>query len=97
MHLALLCLTFLNPDGPYRNPIIVDSSKEIEIEIVKYQGMLRYDSTEIGKIKPKQKFRVKFSNRALRVVRLKEKTEDFADKLERIIKRRMIKDYKPKR
>ncbi len=86
----VLCLTFLNPDGPYRNPIIIDASKEIEIEVVKYLGILRYDSTEIGKIRPRQKFRVKFSNKELRVVRFKEKREEFADKLERIIKRRMV-------
>lgn len=90
----VLCLTFLNPDGPYRNPIIIDASKEVEIEIVKYRGVLRYDSTEIGKIIPKQKFRVKFSNKMLRVVRFNEKKEEFADKLERIIRRRMIKNYK---
>ncbi len=90
----VLCLTFLNPDGPYRNPIIIDASRELEIEVVKYHGILRYDGTDVGKIKPKQRFRVKMSHKELRVVRFKGKKEDFADKLERIIKSRMLKEFK---
>ncbi len=90
----VLCITFLNPDGPFRNPLVIDSSKELEVEVVKYHGQLRYDGTDIGRISPKQRFRIKFSHKELRVVRFREKKEEFADKLERIIKSRMLKEFR---
>ncbi len=85
----VMCLTFLNVDGPYRNPIVVDSSKIIEIEIVKYNGLLRYDGTEIAELKPGDSFRVRVSEKELKIVRVKSKIEDLARKLDRIVRSRM--------
>ncbi len=85
----VLCITFLNVDGPYRNPIIVDSKSVIEVEVAKYRGRLRYDGIEIGTLKPGERFRVRLSKNALKIVRLKYGRESFGDKLERIIRGRM--------
>lgn len=84
-----MCLTFLNVDGPYRNSIVVDSSKAIGIEIVKYRGVLIYDGTEIGTIRPGERFTVRMSDRQLRIVRLAGRAEPLARKLDRIIRSRM--------
>jgi NAD+ kinase len=90
----VLCLTFLNPDGPYGNPIILDTGKEIEIEIVKYEGILGYDFTQIAKVKEGDKFTIKLSNKKINVVRFRGRRESLADKLERKIKNRMSKELK---
>lgn len=87
----VFCITFINVDGPYRNPIVVNAGQEIEIEVVKYRGKLRYDGLEIGLLKPGDKFRVKLSDKELNVVRFKEFRESFGAKLERIIESRMKK------
>lgn len=84
-----MCLTFLNVDGPYRNSIVVDSSKVIEIVIVKYKGQLRYDGEVIATLKPKDAFRVRVSQKELKIVRFKKRREDLARKLDRIIRSRM--------
>lgn len=86
-----MCLTFLNVDGPYKNPIVVDSSHTIEVEVVKYHGVLRYDSTEIGKLKPGDSFKVCISDRELKIIRLNGRREELASKLDRIIRSRMQK------
>lgn len=85
----VFCLTFLNVDGPYRNPIVVDSKKEIEIEVVKYDGMLRYDGIEIARLRPGESFRVRLSKKQLDIVRLGDVREEFGEKLGRIIRSRM--------
>ncbi len=85
----VMCLTFLNVDGPYRNSIVVDASKVIEIEIVKYNGLLRYDGADIKELKPGDRFRVRVSEKELKIVRLKGKGESLAKKLDRIIRSRM--------
>ena len=77
--------------APYRNPIIIDSSKEIEMEVVKYNGILRYDGTEIAKLKPGNIFRVRLSPRKIDVIRFKGMKESFADKLERKIRGKLLK------
>lgn len=87
----VFCMTFLNVDGPYRNPVVVDSEKVIEVEIIKYNGRLRYDGMEIGIIKPGERFRVRLSGKELKIVRLNGLKESFGAKLERIIKSRMEK------
>ncbi|MDE1860862.1 MAG: NAD(+)/NADH kinase [Candidatus Micrarchaeota archaeon] len=87
----VLCLTFLNADGPYRNPIIIGADKGIEIEVVKYRGILRYDGIDIGALKPGDRFRVFLSRKELKVVRLNGYSESIAEKLERIIVSRMMK------
>ena len=87
----VLCITFLDPDGPYRNPIIVDSRKEIEIEVVKYNGILRYDGTKIARLKPGDTFRMRLSPKRINVVKFRGRSESFADKLERKIRARLLK------
>lgn len=47
----VLCLTFLNVDGPYNNPIITDTNREVEVEIVKYEGILGFDNMKIAQSK----------------------------------------------
>ena len=88
----IFCMTFLNVDGPYRNPIVVDANKIIEIEIVKYNGLLDYDSVRIAELKPGDTFDVRLSDKELKVVRFNKKREGLAAKLERIITSRMVKD-----
>ncbi len=85
----VMCLTFLNVDGPYRSSIVVDSSKTIEIEITKYHGMLRYDGIEIRQLKAGDSFRVRVSKQELKIVRFNNKREELARKLDRIIRSRM--------
>ncbi len=84
-----MCLTFLNVDGPYRNSIVVDSSKVIEIEVVKYNGQLRYDGEVIKTLKPGDSFKVRVSEKELKIVRFKKRREELARKLDRIIRSRM--------
>lgn len=87
----VLCMTFINIDGPYKNPIVIDSKMEIEIEIVKYTGRLRYDGREVGVLKPGESFRVRLSDKELNIIRFKKFREEFGKKLERIIRSRMEK------
>jgi NAD+ kinase len=85
----VMCLTFLNTDGPYRNSIVIDSSKTIEIAITKYHGLLRYDGVEIERLKAGDTFRVRVSKQELKIVRFNNKKEELARKLDRIIRSRM--------
>lgn len=84
-------ITLLNTEGPYRNSLIVDSSAKIEIEIAKYSGTVRYDGVDVGRVKEGDRFTVRTSDKKLRVVRFGFKNETLADKLERIMIRRMEK------
>jgi NAD+ kinase len=88
----VFCLTFLNVDGPYRNPIVVDASKVIEIELSKYNGILDYDGMRIAELKPGDKLAVRLSERELKIVRFEKRKESLANKLERIITSRMVKE-----
>ena len=90
----VFCITFLNADGPYNNPLVLDSGKEVEIEIVKYEGMLALDNKKIAKVKRGDRFRIRLSNKVIRVVRLNGVREKFADKLERKIRSKLIKELK---
>ncbi len=85
----LFCLTFINPDGPYRNALVTNSDKTIEIEISKYEGVLKYDNFEVGKIKNGESFRVSSSKKEIKIIRLNGIYESFGDKLKRIIKSKM--------
>ncbi len=88
---SVFCITFINVDGPYRSPIVVGSEKEIEIEIVKYKGKLRYDGIELGTLSAGERFRVRLSEKELNIIRFKGMREGFGKKLERIISSRMKK------
>ncbi|MDE1870825.1 MAG: NAD(+)/NADH kinase [Candidatus Micrarchaeota archaeon] len=90
----VLCLTFLNADGPYNNPLVFDSSKEIEIEIVKYEGILGFDNQRISMLRKGDRFVVRLSEKRISAVRLNGNEESFADKLERKMRSRMVRDFK---
>lgn len=85
----VFCITFLNIDGPYKNPIVVDAKKELEVEIAKYRGKLRCDGEDLGILGSGDSFRVRLSDKELNIVRFRGKKEDFGYKLERIIRSRM--------
>jgi NAD+ kinase len=89
----VFCVTFINADGPYNNPIVLDSDKEIEIEIVKYEGTLGFDNTKIADLKKGDRFRIRMSDRKINVVRFRGRSESFAEKLERKIKSRLAKRF----
>jgi NAD+ kinase len=89
----VFCLTFLNADGPYNNPIIIDANRKIEIRVAKYVGILDADGKKIAELKPGEKFDVRLSTRELRVVRFPDRRESMASKLDRIIRSRMVKDF----
>ncbi len=84
----VLCLTFLNPDGPYKNPIVIDADSEIDVKVEKYNGILRYDNKKIALLKPGESFSIRISGRELRVVKLKGIKEPIEKKLERLIMKR---------
>ncbi len=85
----LLCVTFLNADGPYTNSIILSPDKTLGIRIEKYRGIIRYDGIDVGTIHKKEYFEVSLSRKELKVIRLNGMREDTATKLSRIIKGRM--------
>ncbi len=87
----VICITFLNVDGPYSNPIVVDASRRIEIEVVKYNGKLEYDGMSIATLKTGEKFSVRLSEKELRIVRFPSRKEEMASKLERIIQSRTVR------
>lgn len=88
----ILCVTFINPDGPYRNSIVFDEFRKVEVEIAKYEGALRYDNTQIAVLKKGEKFSVGLSQNTIKVIRFKNKQELFSQKLERIIKSKLIEE-----
>lgn len=86
---GIVAVTFINADGPYRSPLVMDMDRELEIEITKYNAYLRYDGKNIALLRPEDRFRVKCSNRELRLVRFRGMEERFSEKLRRIIESRM--------
>lgn len=85
----LLCVTFLNADGPYTNPIILSGDKTLVIRIEKYRGIVRYDGIDVGNVGRGDSFEVSLSNKELKMVRLNGLKEDLATKLSRIMKSKM--------
>lgn len=88
----VFCITPINVDGPYRSPLIAGPKRQIEIEIIKYNGRLRYDGIEVATLHPGDTFAVKLSEKELNVIRFKKYREEFGAKLERIIRSRMVKE-----
>ncbi len=91
MESDVFCMTPINIDGPYRNPIIAGSSRQVEIEVVKYNGRLRYDGIEVALLKPGDSFKARLSEKELNIIRFRKYREEFGAKLERIIRSRMEK------
>ncbi len=87
----VMCITFLNPDGPYSNPIVIGGKSLVEVEVVKYKGILRYDGKDIAMLSPGKRFDVRLSDRKINIVRFRGRNEGFADKLERKIRGRLLK------
>lgn len=87
---GVVCLTFLNADGPYKNPLVMGTDMEIEVRIEKYHAYLRYDGKNIALLRPGDSFRIKCSERELRLVKFRGMEEDFSEKLRRIIESRMV-------
>ncbi|MCL4381216.1 hypothetical protein M1141_03000 [Candidatus Marsarchaeota archaeon] len=86
----VLCITFLNIDGPYSNPIIVGADEVIEVKIAKYEGILKYDGKIIRTLREGDKFQIMLSNKQILIARFKEKIEPFHSKLDRLIKGKLI-------
>lgn len=86
-----LCITFLNVNGPFKNPIVISSDAVVYIKVVKYKGLLKFDDDEISLLKPKDEFKVSLSDQCLKVIKFQDMREPFADKLEKIISSKMIK------
>lgn len=80
-----MCMTFLNPDGPYKNPIVFDSGFEITIVIEKYEGVLKSDNKRIAVLKPGDSFSIRMSDSDLRIVRFPGLEEPLHKKLKRLI------------
>lgn len=90
----VMCITFINPDTPYSNPLVIDADKEIEIEIVKYEGILGFDNTKIANVKKGDRFRVRLSNKKINIVRFNGINESISDRLERRIRGRLVRDFR---
>ncbi|MEM0201590.1 MAG: hypothetical protein QW549_00780 [Candidatus Micrarchaeaceae archaeon] len=89
-----MSITFVNPDGPYRNSIVIDGHTKLEIEIMRYTGMLRYDGINIGAIKPGKKFTVSLSNKNINIIKFPKRYESFEHKLEKIVSSRLVKELR---
>jgi NAD+ kinase len=87
----VFCITFLSPDSPFKNSIVVDKAKEVELEVVKHVGNFSYDGIRVAKLSEGETIRIKLSDKELKVVRFEGKTELFAEKLARLIESKMIK------
>ncbi|MEM0094429.1 MAG: hypothetical protein QXF41_00380 [Candidatus Micrarchaeaceae archaeon] len=87
-----ISITFVNTDGPYRNPIVMDGDAKIEIDLLRYTGMLRYDGIDIGMLRPGGKFTVSLSNKSIDIIKFPNRYEKFDDKLEKIVKSRLVKE-----
>ena len=86
----VMCITFINPDGPYTNPIVIDESSLLEIKVEKYQGNLRADTEDIARLQVGDSFRVSLSDKTLNVVRFSSMRESFSSKLKRMTLNKFI-------
>ncbi|MGC8479324.1 MAG: hypothetical protein ACP5M9_01475 [Candidatus Micrarchaeia archaeon] len=87
----LMCITFINPDGPYRNSLVVGSEKKIRVRITKYDANLVYDNIYVDKTKKGSSFDVMLSNKDIKVIKLDGIEETLGEKLRRIIESKMLK------
>ena len=87
----VFCTTFINADGPYNSPIVLGCDRKLRVDIVKYEGILRCDGIEIAMLHKGDSFMVNISKKNLRIVRFPSMKEELSDKLDRIIRRRMIR------
>lgn len=88
----VLCLTFLNTDGPYKNAMVFDSSEKIRVKIEKYNGLLEHDNKKIAILKPGESFDIEISGRKFLMVKLNGMNEPLEKKLERLVMGKTVKD-----
>ncbi len=86
----VVCLTFLNCDGPYKNPIVMDSSSSIEVMVEKGSGLLKCDNKVVARLSKGGRFSVGMSDREVRVIRLNGAAEPTRRKLKRLIMRKAV-------
>ncbi len=87
---SVLCLTFLNCDGPYKNPIVIDSKCKVELVVEKGAGTLKCDNRNITEVKRGDRIAICMSGKELRVVRFPDAMEPTYKKLERLIMRKAV-------
>ncbi|MGD0511063.1 MAG: hypothetical protein ABSA33_04440 [Candidatus Micrarchaeaceae archaeon] len=92
----IMCVTFVNPDAPYSRPLVMNSENEVEVEIVKYDGILMFDNTKIATVKMGDKFKIKLSSKMIKIVRLNGMIEGLSEKVERRIRSKLVTDFKDK-
>ncbi len=88
-----LCLTFLSIENPLTNSMVLRSNEQIEVSIEKGRGELSYDGIGIASVGKGSKFRVRLSNKKVNAVKLDGRSEDFSDKILRIIKSKMQENH----
>ncbi|WP_157891439.1 NAD(+)/NADH kinase [Candidatus Mancarchaeum acidiphilum] len=88
-----MCLTFLNASGPFKNSIIVNSGATIYAKVAKYKGILKSDEKTIATLSKGDEFSVSLSDNALKVVKFNGLYETFSEKLEKLIKSRMLEKF----
>ena len=85
----VLCLTFLSIENPLTNSVILRKDEKLHVEMEKGRGVLSYDGIAISDINQGKSFDIRLSNKKVKVLKLKNKNEEFSEKLSRIIKSKM--------
>jgi hypothetical protein len=75
-------------------PLVMNSENEVEVEIVKYDGILMFDNTRIATVKMGDKFKIKLSGKMIKIVRLNGMAEGLSEKVERRIRSKLVTDFK---
>ncbi len=86
----VMCLTFLNCDGPYKNPIVLDADSSVEVVVEKWDALLKCDNKVIARLTKGSSFSVKMSDKTVRIIRLRGMEEPTHRKLKRLIMRKMV-------
>jgi NAD+ kinase len=86
----VICLNLLFAEGPITNPIILDGDTEIRLAVVKRGGKIMQDGHPISSINAGESFTVKLSDMTTKVVKLNGFIETFSDKLDRMIRNKMV-------
>jgi NAD+ kinase len=85
----VLCLTFLSIENPLTNSVILREDEKLHIEVEKGKGILSYDGMMIGQIEKDDSFDIKLSNKKVKVIKLDIQSEEFSEKLSRLVKSKM--------
>lgn len=85
----VLCLTFLSIENPLTNSVILREDEKLHVEVEKGKGILSYDGMRIGQIEKNDSFDIRLSNKKVKVIKLDMRSEEFSEKLSRIVKSKM--------